>query len=151
MRIKDNAVNVFMVLAKDKKLLDLLKVSSTSMKDIRRQIIEDRIPTDLIEEALPRICIYENPSTISINPIIERGWIEIDIYVPKEIDIVDRRSLLIAERVVEILDYDERKKQGLKPNVTGMGLHYKQRLPNLPVDTRDWKKYGVVFVYDYVI
>lgn len=148
--LKDISVNVFMALAKDANLQLLLEMPSTTMKDIREQILEDRYPNDLIQNNLPRVCVYENPSTPAFGQMLEKSWLEVDIYVTKEMDKVDRKTLLIAEHIINALDTKERQKRGLKPIVAGMGLNFYNRLPNLPTDRPEWKKYGLLFYYDNI-
>ena len=150
MNLKDISINVFQALVKDQELLDLLEVPSTSMKDIREQILEDRYPSDLIENSATRICVFENPSSPTLNPLVEKGWIEVDIYVTKEKNKVDRRVLLIAQRVIDLLDTDKRKRRGKAPIPTGIGLYYYNRLANLPTDNWEWIKYGLIFQYDNI-
>lgn len=142
MKLKDMTVNIFITLARDENLLTLLEVPTREMKDIREQIIEDRYPRDLIDNNLSRLCVFEMPSSPTINPIVERGWVEVDIYVTKEKNKIDRRSLLIAERLVELLH---------NTKIAGTGLNYYNRLANLQSDSQEWVKYGVVFSYDNII
>jgi hypothetical protein len=139
-----------MALAKDEELLNLLEIPSTSMKDIREQILEDRYPADLITDNKTRICIFENPSSPTSTPLIETGWIEVDIYATKEKNKIDRRVLLIAQRLKDLLDANARQKRGEKPIATGTGLYYYNRLSNLPTNNREWIKYGLIFCYDNI-
>lgn len=147
----DIATNIFMALAKDSELLNLLGVPTTDMVDIRKQIIEDRQPYDLVENPSSRLCVFENPSTPTpSNAFMEKGWIEIDIYVIKQTDEIDRRTVKIADHIIESVDSDKRIFNGLKPIVAGINLSYYNRLPNMLTDRPEWKKYGIVFCYDYV-
>lgn len=142
MRLKDVAVGVFGILATDKKLLELLEVPSTDMKDIRDQIVEDKYPNDLKVNNLSRLCVYEIPTSPSLYSVIEKCFIQIDIYVTKEKNEIDRRILLIANRIFQLLH---------NANVDGYKVTYFNRLPNLPSDNKDWAKYGMVFSYDNFI
>ncbi len=158
MTLKDVAVNVFRVLSRDEALLELLEVPITevndvatlTMKDIKKQIIEDRYPNDLVEDNLSRLCVFENPSTPTFNQFMERCWLEVDIYVTKEKDNIDRKVLIIADHVIKLLDGKERAKHGLPPVATGVGLYYYNKLPSLKTDRPEWKKFGLVFYYNEI-
>jgi hypothetical protein len=156
--IKSNYISVPKELNKDNKLLELLEVPKTEvdgvtvckMNDIKKQILEDRQPGDLITNTLSRLCVFEQPTAPTFNPIVERGWIEVDIYVQKDKNKIDRRVLIIAERIIELLDTKLRMKNGLKPIDIGAGLYYHNRMPDMMTDNEDWTKYGLVFKYDYI-
>lgn len=158
MNLKDIIVVTFQSLATDNQLLELLEVPFTdvdgtptrTMKSIREQIIEDKYPSDLVDNNLSRLCVYELPSSPTQNPIVEKGTIEIDVYVTKEKNKADRRSLLVAERLIGLLDNENRKMAGMKPVGAGTGLQYHSRLANLPTDSREWVKYGLLFKYDMI-
>ncbi|MGE6227631.1 hypothetical protein [Paenibacillus chitinolyticus] len=158
MNLKDITVGTFQVIVQDNVLLDLLEVPYTDvngkktrlMKSIREQIVEDKYPSDLIEDNLSRLCVYELPSTPTLNPNVEKGWIEIDIYTTKEKNKVDRRVLVVAERLICLLDNENRKKHNLPPVSSGVGLRYYNRLANMQTDSREWVKYGLVFNYDFI-
>lgn len=151
MILKDITVNIFAELAQDIVLLNLIEVPATrTMKQIREQIIEDRNPNDLVEDTRSRLCVYENSSTPTYNPLVERGWVEIDVYVTKEKNKIDRRALLVAERLISLLDNERRKRKGFEPIGAGAGLRLYNRLPNLATDSSDWVKYGLVFSYDHI-
>lgn len=142
MRLKDVAVGAFELIATDEELLNLLEVPTRSMKDIREQIVEDKYPNDLVVNSLSRLCVYENPTTKFSYSVVEKSFIEIDIYVTKEKNKIDRRVLLVANRLFEILH---------NKNIEGFQVTYYNRLPNLPTDNKEWVKYGVVFTYDNFI
>jgi len=142
MRLKDVAVGVFSALVTDNELLDLLEVPTREMNAIKDQVVEDKYPNDLIVNNLSRLCVYENPTSTPIYTNIERSYIEIDIYVTKEKNKLDRRILQIANRLYDILN---------KRNIEGYEIRYYNRLPNLPTDNNEWVKYGVVFNYDNIV
>lgn len=142
MRLKDVAVGVFGILATDTELLTLMEVPSNSMKDIKEQIVEDKYPNDLVVNSLSRLCVYETPTSKSIYSVLEKSFIEVDIYVTKERNAIDRRILLIADRIFKLLH---------NKNIEGFTVEYFNRLPNLPTDNKQWVKYGVVFSYDNII
>lgn len=142
MRLKDIAVGVFSKLATDNELLSLLEVPSNTLHDIREQIVEDKYPNDLITTNLARLCVYETPTTKSLYDVVEKSYIQIDIYVTKEKNKIDRRILLIANRLIDLLN---------NTNIDGFNVKYYNRLPNLPTDNQEWVKYGVVFSYDNII
>lgn len=150
LNLKDTMSNVFVALKDDEELLSLLKVPTRDMKDIKKQLIEDRYPDGLVQDNLSRLCIYETPSSPTMNPNVERGWVEIDIYVTKENNRIDRRILLIAKRIIEVLDEKERVKRGKSPVQSGVNLSYYNRLPNMFTDNESWIKHGLVFSYDYI-
>lgn len=118
------------------------------MADIRKQIDETVYPDASTTDKLSRICIYEIPSALNFQTAIERNCIEIDIYVHRDAHRRDRRALLIAEHIHNILDTRERKKHGIEPaSIAGFNFSYYQRLPNISND-RDWVGYGLLFHYD---
>ncbi|WP_336786953.1 hypothetical protein [Paenibacillus sp. MMO-177] len=158
MNLKDITVSIFQVIVQDKELLDLLEVPVTDvngtptrlMKSIREQIVEDKYPSDLVVDNLSRLCVYELPSVPTSNPNVEKGWLELDIYVTKEKNMADRRVLLVAERLISLLDNERRKRLNLSPVSAGVGLRYYNRLANMQTDSREWVKYGLVFNYDLI-
>lgn len=149
MNLKDIVISLFMALSKDEELLNLLEVPTSAMKDIKKQIIEERYPSDLVSNNLSRVCVYENPTTRTSNPLIERGWVGIDIYVHKDKNKIDRRILLIVERLINLLDTENRLKAGKTPILSGVNLSYYNRIPNMYVDDENYVRYGLIFCYDY--
>jgi hypothetical protein len=148
MKLKDKAVNTFMALARDQELLQLLGVPTTKLTDAKKQILEDKFPNLVTDDKRGRLCVYELTSHSPLPYGIDRGWVEIDIYVHKDVNIVDRRVLLVAERLVCLLDNEERKKVGLQPVQVGAGFNFDHRIPNMTTESVDWVKYGLVFKYD---
>lgn len=142
MRLKDVAVGIFSTLTTDSELLNLLEVPTSSMEDIKKQVVEDKYPNDLVLNSLSRLCVYETTSSKSIYSIVEKCFIEIDIYVTKEKNTLNRRALLIANRIYELLH---------NKNIYGFEVVYSNRLPNLPSDNKEWVKYGIVFSYVNII
>lgn len=142
MRLKDVAVGIFRVMSSDETLLNLLEVPDRSISSIREQIIEDKYPNDLVTDNLTRMCVYETPTSKSVFSASERCYVEIDIYVTKDKNKVDRRVLLIANRLYELFH---------NKDVDGFQMVYYNRLPNLPTDNQEWVKYGIVFSYDNFI
>ena len=157
MKLKDITVNVFKVIASDTELLKLLDVPETiindekvyALKDIREQILEDKYPSDLVDNNLSRLCIYEL-QPYKISPALEKGRIEIDVYVTKEKNKEDRRVLVVAERLIDLLDSERRKSRALPSVAVGVGLEYETRLANMQTDSREWVKYGIIFTYDMI-
>lgn len=147
---KDCVVNVFMTLARDERLLELLEVPSRNIADIRNQIVETVYPDTTTADKLSRICIYETPSSLNFQSGVERNCIEIDIYVHKDVHKRDRRAIIIAEHIRDLLDYRQREKRGIKPaSIAGFQFSYYQRIPHIS-NHRDWVGYGLVFHYDSV-
>jgi hypothetical protein len=146
--IKDRMSAVFMALYQDEELLQLLEVPSRNMKDIKTQIIEDRYPNDLVNDNLTRLCVFENSTSPSYNPNVEMCWVEVDVYTTKEKNKIDRRMLLVAEKVIDVLDARRRELKGLPPVHAGVDLRYFQRIPNMYKDNQEWSKYGLVFKYN---
>lgn len=146
MRLKDVAVGLFSILVTDSELLSLLEVptlnGSRTMKSIKEQVVEEKYPNDLVVNNLSRLCVYETPSTPSLYTVIEKSFVEIDIYVTKEKNAIDRRTLLIVDRIFNLLHNRE---------IDGFQIHYFNRLPNLATDNNSWSKYGLVFSYDNII
>lgn len=147
MSIADILDNIFISLAKDDELLSLLKVPSNKMIDIKKQIIEDKYPNDLISNNLTRICIYENPSTY--HDVLENHWLEIDIYINKENNL-NKEVYLIADRIIEILDEKKRALKNKPPILTGLGMHYYNMLPNMAIGDNNWTQFTLIFTYDYI-
>ena len=91
MRLKSIAVELFSILTKDEELLKLMEVPTTYskgkdrylMKDIKKQFLEEKNPGGLVDTDYTRLCIYELPATRSRFSILERSYIQIDIYVTK--------------------------------------------------------------------
>lgn len=150
MRLKGVAVGIFSKIANDEKLLDLLEVPYTNingnpvrtLRSIRNQIIENKYPNDLVTSNLSRLCIYELPTVKGYETILENCYIQIDIYVAKDKNEVDRRILLIAERIVELLN---------GAVINDYPIYYFNRNPDSPVDDPDWTKYGLIFGYNNII
>lgn len=142
MSFKDNIAGIFMVLAGDSELLSLLGVPSSNMEDIKKQIIEERNPGDMVANLKSRLLLYESPSRPTQNPAVERNTVTIDIYVHKDTEKKDRRSSLIAQRVKDLL-------QG--SDAAGVGLYYYGHVGDAPTLNSNWKHAIVIFNYDSVI
>lgn len=154
MSMKDIAVEIFMTLAKNQELLTLIEFPSTLssnnfMSKIKEQIIEDRYPSDLVTNKLTKICVYENPSSLSFNGFAEKCWVEVDIFTHRDIERINRKSLIIADHICSILDTNARAKRGLS-SVAGIGLQYFNKIPSLMTDRPEWKKFGLVFNYEII-
>lgn len=142
MRFKDIVGGVFSKIAVDSELLNLLDIPSDNLETIKKQIVEEKYLAEIGADNLPRLYIYENQPTSSLNSSTERCNIQIDIYVPKSLYKEDKRTLLIASRLYDLLSCSD---------IEGITLRYSTRLPNLPIDNNDWIKYGIVFNYTNII
>ncbi|WP_066503701.1 hypothetical protein [Abyssisolibacter fermentans] len=142
MRFKDIVGGVFSKIAVDSELLNLLDIPSDNLETIKKQIVEEKYPAEIGADNLPRLYIYENQPTNSLNSSTECCNIQIDIYVPKSLYKEDKRTLLIASRLYDLLSGSD---------IEGITLRYSTRLPNLPIDNNDWIKYGIVFNYTNII
>ncbi|MBU5669657.1 hypothetical protein KQI68_07360 [Peptoniphilus sp. MSJ-1] len=150
MKLKSIAVELFSTLTKDEKLLELMEVPKVYtngkykylMKDIKKQFLEEKNPGDLVDTDFIRLCVYELPATKSRFSILERSYIQIDIYVTKKRNVRDRRTLMIADRLRELLhnskifDYD---------------ITYFNRNPDSEAQNAEWTKYGITFCYSNII
>jgi len=146
--LRDIATDIFMAIAKDVELLTLLGVPSPySITDVRKQIYEDVHPSDLVTTTT-KLCIFELPS-LRIGSI-ENCEVEIDIYCTKDKDLTDRRILKIAQRLIDLLDDKTRNLNGISSVEAGTGLRYARKISNMTVDGDIWKKFGLIFEYDYV-
>lgn len=112
------------------------------MATLKRQFLEEKNPGDLVETDFTRLCIYELPTSKSKFSILEQAYIQIDIYVNKKKNVRDRRTIMIADRLRDLLhnskifDYD---------------IHYYNRNPDSEADNMEWTKYGITFNYNNIL
>lgn len=115
--IKKIHIEVFKALSSDSELLRLLEIDSSLLKgndllnQLRIQIVDNPSPDDLLNNYATRLCIYESNCTINSSRHLETGILCVDIHCTQDKNSVDRRILKVAQRVIEILDSEERKKQ----------------------------------------
>lgn len=148
-KLKEITVELFAVLTTDEKLLDLLEVPHTlvngkkkySMADMKKQILEERNPGDLVETDFTRLCVYELPTSKSKFSVLEESYIQIDIYVNKKKNIRDRRTHMIADRLRSLLH---------RSKIFDYDIHYYNRNPNYEADNPEWTKYGITFNYNNI-
>ena len=148
-QLKDITVEVYMALAKNKTLLELMGLNNPTMAEIRERILEDSQPPEIITDLDTRLCVYETPTTPAYGNISERGWVNIDIYVHKDNN-RSREILVIAQELINSVDAKQRIKRGLSPVNAGIQLDYHSRLPNRATDNIDWSRYGLIFKYDLI-
>lgn len=149
-RLKSIAVELFSILTKDDKLLELMEVPKTYskgkdiylMKDLKKQFLEERNPGDLVDTDFTRLCVYELPATRSRFSILERSYIQIDIYVTKRKNVRDRRTLMIADRLRKLLHNSK---------IFDYEITYFNRSPDSEAQNDEWTKYGITFCYSNII
>lgn len=118
------------------------KNGKRSMRDIKKQFLEEKNPGDLVETDFTRLCVYELPTTKSRFSVLERSYIQIDIFVTKKKNVRDRRAIMIADRLRALLhnsklfDYD---------------VTYFNRNPDSEAQNQEWTKYGITFCYNNII
>lgn len=154
--IKEIYETIFIELTEDKKLLDLLNVPYENLEGndllvaFRKQILENSIPDDLLNDYSTRLCTHEQEGGYQ-TPFLEIGYIAIDIHITKNNNEKDRRGVQLMTRIIEILDTRERKKRGLERLPLGLeGLEYKERSLNQKRVNTGWEKFTLVFKYTYL-
>lgn len=114
----------------------------------RKQIYDGKNPDSMMVDFSTKLFIREEPTYNSGHSVDETGSLVIESFVSKEKNAINRKSLLIANRVIELFDTELRKRQGLKPlNIGLTGLHYYNRDPYGTTDSEGWDVYGVIFKY----
>lgn len=149
MKLKDITVKLFSLLTTDEQLLDLMEVpynivqgkKKYEMSMLKKQFLEEKSPGDLVETDFTRLCVYELPTTKSKFSIIEQCYIQIDIYVNKKKNTRDRRTIMIADRLRELLH---------NAKLFDYTIRYYNRNPDREADNIEWTKYGVTFNYDNI-
>jgi len=143
MRFVDISGLAFLKLIKDKELLDLLDIPEPrDVKTIRKHILNEAYPTDLIESDISRLCVYEITSSTKSRNSLETCYLEFDIYVHKRINQADKRASLIANKINKL--FNEQYLDGYK-------LSYFHRMASPKTSSEDWVKYGVIFRYDNIV
>lgn len=155
--LKKINVEIFKAICGDDKLLDLLGIEKTQVDHetfievVRQQVLDTDTPDNLLNNYATRLCIHDS-SGGSITNIEETGYVAIDIHITQDKTAIDRRHLLIIKRVIELLDTENRRKEGLQPLKIGLyGLTYKRRNPNQSSNNTGWEKHSVIFEYKYLI
>lgn len=158
-RLKQAYVETFKALKNDTELLDLLEIDYNNktpqevMANVRKQIVDGSQIDDLLEEYSTRLAIYEKNSDVVIDNV-ETNYLSIDIHITYDNNKIDRRALLIAERLIEILDSRHRKRRGLQPLDIGLdGLEYYTRKTETTASktVTGWEQYTVLFRFKYLI
>lgn len=153
--IKKIHIEIFKALSSDSELLSLLEIdSSLSGNDLlsalRLQIIDNPSPDDLLNNYATRICIYESNCSTNNTEHIETGLLCIDIHCTQDKNNIDRRLLKVAQRIVEVLDSEERKKQSKQPLKIGLdGLQLYRRNFSMSGYSTGWNKYSIYFGYKF--
>ena len=155
--IKKVYIQAFLAIKNDTQLLDLLDVehenvdTNTLMTNLREQVVEASTPENLLNNYKTRLCIHERDGGY-------RGrreavdYLVIDVHIPKDRNMQTGRLSDIVKRLIEVLDTDQRKKQGLQPLSVGLyGLKYNTRTFSDRSGTTGWEKYSVVFEYRYIL
>lgn len=148
MKLKSIAVELFAILTRDEKLLDLMEIPKDKnsderpMKYLKKQFLEEKNPGDLVDTDFIRLCVYELPASRSRFSVLERSYIQIDIYVTKKKNLRDRRTLMIADRLRELL-------HGAK--IFDIDVTYFNRSPDSESQNAEWTKYGITFCYNNII
>lgn len=149
MKLKEITVELFSILTTDEKLLELMEVpcqviagkKKYNMSTLKKQFLEEKNPGDLVETDFTRLCIYELPTSKSKFSILEQAYIQIDIYVNKKKNVRDRRTIMIADRLRELLHNNK---------IFDYDIHYYNRSPDSEADNMEWTKYGITFNYDNI-
>lgn len=143
MRFVDISGLAFSMAIKDDVLLDLLNIPMPrDVKTIRKHILNEAYPTDLIDSDISRICVYETNSTTVPRNSLETCYLEFDIYVHKKTDQADKRASLIANRINKLFN---------KKFIDGYELSFFHRMSSPKTSSEDWVKYGIVFRYDNIV
>lgn len=155
--IKKIYKEVFNAIKNDTQLLDLLEVSykgvnkNTFLTNLRKQVIEGSTPDGLLKTYEVRLCVHERDGAFrGLHEDV--GYINIDIHISKDKNKVQGVLSDIVKRVIEIMDTNERKKQGLQPLQVGLyGLDYKTRTFESRSSYTGWEKYSITFEYRYIL
>lgn len=156
--IKQVSVAVFLAIKNDKKLLELIDINRDDfiddgefMKQLRKQIVDSSFPDDMLNDNSIRLCIHEQQGGYVSRPV-DVKYLAIDIHITKDKNVIDRRALLIMQRLVEVLDTKERNKQCKDKLPIGLyGLEYIDRYLNQKSTITGWEKHSVIFKYGYLL
>lgn len=155
--IKKIYKEVFNAVKNDTQLLDLLEVSykgvdrNTFITNLRKQVIEGSTPDGLLKTYEIRLCVHEREGAFR-GMHEDVGYLSIDIHISKDKNKVQGVLSDIVKRVIEVMDSNERKKQGLQPLKIGLyGLNYKTRTFENRSSYTGWEKYSITFEYRYIL
>ncbi len=156
--IKNVFVQVFRVIESDTELLSLIGIDRSEydtendfLVALRKQVIDAEVPDDLLNNYDIRLCIHETEGGYT-NQLQEVGYLSIDIHISQDKNTKDRRHLQIQRRIIDALDTNCRKREGLPHVPIGLdGLSYKRRQTDLRPSTTGWEKHSVIFEYKYLI
>lgn len=156
--IKDIYRQTFRAIKNDTKLLDLLDVEykdvdeNTFLTNLRRQVVEGSAPDDLLNDYSTRLCIHELNGKYQSGKREEIAYLVIDVHITKDKNMQTGLISDIVQRIIEILDSNQRKRQGLQPLQIGLyGLTYNNRLFDEKSNATGWEKYTITFEYRYIL
>ncbi|MCK9191165.1 MAG: hypothetical protein M0P10_06455 [Sphaerochaetaceae bacterium] len=157
---KDIYIKIFREVRDDEKILRLLEIEplksdasptdkNNFLKKLKTQIIDTANPGDMLNDYSSKLCVHESDGSYR-SGVEDYGYISIDIHTTQDKDAIDRRHLKIMQRLIEILDSNERVKAGKeKLNIGLEGLVYKSRPSQTNVST-GWEKHTVLFEYKFL-
>lgn len=150
-------VETFKAIKNDTKLLDLLEIEhkdlepNVVLKNVRKQIQETSRIEDLLKENAIKLAIHEGDQGYK-SSIEETRYINIDILISKDKNRKERRALLLMQRLIEVLDTEQRKRRGLQALPIGLyGLEYRTQTLESRNTATGWEKFTVVFSYIYLL
>ena len=155
--IKKIYIEVFNAIKNDTELLDLLEVKyegvdrNTFLTNLRKQVIEGSSPDGLLKTYEIRLCVHERDGAFrGLHEDV--GYLNIDIHISKDKNKINGVLSNVVKKVIEVLDTNERKKQGLQPLKVGLyGLDYKTRTFENRSNYTGWEKYSITFEYRYIL
>ena len=155
--IKKIYIEVFNAIKNDTELLDLLEVKykgvdkNTFLTNLRKQVIEGSTPDGLLKTYEIRLCVHERDGAFrGLHEDV--GYLDIDIHISKDKNKMSGVLSDIAKKVIEVMDTNERKKQGLQPLKIGLyGLDYKTRTFEKRSNYTGWEKYSITFEYRHIL
>ena len=155
--IKKIYIEVFGAIKNDTKLLDLLEVEykdvdkNTFITNLRKQVVEGSSPDGLLKTYEVRLCVHERDGAFrGLHEDV--GYLNIDIHISKDKNKTNGILSDIVKRIIEIIDTEERNKQGLQPLKVGLyGLCYKTRTFESRSSYTGWEKYSITFEYRYLL
>lgn len=128
---------------------------NTFISDCRHQIFEGQNSDDALTDTKTKIQISEGRNSITRQTPyvgIETDYYYIYSWVTKENNRNNRKTLKIADELINSLDAKKRQMQGLPPIYIGAGeLMVYNRDPYTQVEARGWDCYGVIFKVSYIV
>lgn len=153
--IRDVYIKIFREIRDDPQMIELLEIDQASMdrnsflKQLKTQIIDTANPGDMLNDYSTKICIRESSGSYRTG-VEDIGFVALDIHTTQDKDAVSRNHLKILQRLIEILDSSERRKQNKEPLDVGLeGLIYTQR-PSTTFVSTGWEKHTILFRYKYL-